>query len=85
MGSSTVTLSELEKALDDLILQENALDLQPGDITVNLLARRSGWSRSRTETTLAEWEARGIIEPLGDRREPERGQKVAAWRLKGTT
>jgi predicted HTH transcriptional regulator len=83
LADNPVTLPELEKALDELIMQENSIDLQPGDITINSLAKRSGWNRSRAETVISEWVASGVLETLGQRREPERGQKVAAWRLKG--
>ena len=67
--------------LDKLIADENALDLQPGDITINVLTKRTGWSRSRAETVIKEWVEAGKLEALGHRREPERGQRVQAWRL----
>ena len=80
--TNPVTQSELMKALDDLIFQEDKLDLLPDDITVCGLTKKTGWNQRRVVKVIAEWVEKGILEPLGERREPKRGHMVEAWRLK---
>jgi hypothetical protein len=76
-----VTLSELEKALDDLLMQEAPPDLLETDITVMRLARRAKCGGAKAKKLLDEWTAAGKVEYIGKRREP-RGHKLDAWRLK---
>jgi hypothetical protein len=76
-----VTLSELEKALDDLITEAAAPPLKETDITMNSLAARAHWHKQKAKAMLQEWTASGKVEYLGLRRAPS-GHKVEAWRLK---
>jgi hypothetical protein len=78
MGNS-VTPSELAAALDNLILQENEAELLDNHITVGRLAKQSGWHQSRAKRVMAEWERDGIVECIGNKREPTRGGIVKAW------
>jgi hypothetical protein len=80
--TNPVTQSDLAAALDSLILEENRLDLQPGDITVAGLKSKTGWNAHRVKRVIAEWVRDGHAEPIGKRREPQRGQLVEAWKLK---
>jgi hypothetical protein len=82
-GYTEVTHDELAAALDALILAENKLELLPSDITVQRLVAKTNWNARRVKLVLGEWERLGIVECIGDRREPSRGQKVKAWRVKG--
>lgn len=68
--------------LDKLIEDEKKNDLQPEEFTINMVARQAKWNRARAETVIKEWVTNGKAEYVGKRREPERGQKVDAWRLK---
>jgi hypothetical protein len=77
-----VSLSELEKALDDLIMETAAPPLADGDITINSLAKRAHCHTQKAHEMLAEWTAAGKVEFLGKRRVPS-GHRVDAWRLKG--
>ena len=79
--ANPVTLSELEKALDALILEDIPPMLEDADITVMRLASRAKCSPKFAGDVLAQWAKDGKVEYLGKRREI-RGHKVDAWRLK---
>jgi hypothetical protein len=76
-----VSLSELEKALDNLIMETVSPPLDEGDITVNSLAKRARCHKQKAHEMLKEWTAAGKAEFLGKRRVPS-GHRVDAWRLK---
>jgi hypothetical protein len=80
--ANSVSQAELAKALDDLILQENQLNLEPDDVTVARLVKRTQWNKRRVLQAIDKWENEGRLEHIGKRREPERGQMVEAWRMK---
>jgi transcription initiation factor IIE alpha subunit len=82
MADNPVSLSELEKALDALILQDAPLPLADGDITARMVAERAGCEKQKARKMLIKWTADGKAEYIGKRREPS-GQSVDAWRLKG--
>lgn len=75
-----VSLSELENALDSLLMQDAPPQLADDDITVMRLARRAKCGPLKASRLLDEWTAVGKVEFVGVRREPH-GHKVKAWRL----
>jgi hypothetical protein len=75
-----ISLSELEKALDNLILETASPPLSDGDITVNSLAKRAQCPKRRAKEMLDEWVENGKAEYIGMRRLPS-GSKVDAWKL----
>jgi hypothetical protein len=79
--TNPVSLSELEKALDDLIMETAAPPIAEGDITVNSLASRAHVHKQKAREMLDEWTAAGKVEYLGKRRVPS-GHRIDAWRLK---
>jgi len=81
MASNPVVLSELEKALDDLLMQDAPPMLADDDITVMRLVRRAKCGSSKARRMLDEWVVAGKVEYIGKRRNA-RGHSVDAWRLK---
>ena len=79
--TNPVSLTDLEAALDALILEDIPPALEPTDITVMRLVARAKCSPVIAKRVLAEWVEAGKVEYLGKRREA-RGHKVDAWRLK---
>lgn len=79
--NNPVSLQELEKALDDLIMQDAPAALEEADITIMRLARRAKIGTVRARSMLEEWTKAGKVEYIGKRRE-ERGHRVDAWKLK---
>jgi hypothetical protein len=78
--ANPVSLSELDKALDALILDEAPPMLEDTDITIMRLVSRAKCSPPKAKRMLDEWTKAGKAEYLGKRREM-RGHKVDAWRL----
>lgn len=76
-----VTLPELEKALDDLIMQDAPPMLEETDLTIALVASRAKCGNNKAERMLEKWVLEGKVEYLGERRR-EDGHKTRAWRLK---
>jgi rubrerythrin len=75
-----VTLSALERALDDLIMQDAPPMLEDTDLTANRVAERAHCGFQKASRLLDKWTADGKAEYLGMRRQPN-GHKVKAWRL----
>jgi len=67
--------------LQKLIDGEKALELQPGDITVTRLIKRSGWNKHHARRMLRDWVKGGRMVYLGRRRQASNGMMVEAWRV----
>lgn len=80
--SDIVTTKQLAAALDALILEEEKLDLEEDDITINRLCVKTGWNPYRAKKVIGEWVALGKVVFVGERRNPQRGALVQAWKLK---
>lgn len=80
--ANSVTLSELEKALDALLLQDAPPMLDDDDLTVQRLAARAKCGSLKARRMLKEWTEAGRVEHIGKRREPH-GHTVDAWKVKG--
>jgi hypothetical protein len=78
--ANPVSLSDLDKALDDLIMQDAPPPLEDTDITVMRLARRAKVGTVRATSMLESWAAAGKVESIGERRDA-RGHKVKAWKV----
>jgi hypothetical protein len=81
MANSPVSLSELEKALDDLLMYDAPPYLADDDITVMRLVRHAKYGPNKARRMLNDWTEAGKVEYIGKRREP-RGHMVDAWRVK---
>jgi hypothetical protein len=81
VGYNPVPLSDLERALDNLLLADAPPYLADDDITVMRLVARAKCSPNKAKRLLGEWEAAGKVEYIGERREP-RGHSVKAWKVK---
>lgn len=79
--ANPITLTDLGKALDELIMQDAPPMLADDDITVMRLVSRAKVGVVRAKTMLKQWQDAGKVEYVGKRRE-ERGHMVDAWRLK---
>lgn len=77
----SVSDAEVLTDLDILIAKENTINLTDDDITVGRLAKKTKWNVMRAKRVIVEWTEAGVLEYIGERREPARGQKVAAWRI----
>jgi hypothetical protein len=79
--ANPVNLSELNKALDDLIMQDAPPVLEDTDLTVQRLAARAKCGSVKAKRLLADWTEAGKVEYLGKRRNTQ-GHNVDGWRLK---
>lgn len=83
MADNPVSLPDLQKALDDLILDAFPMQLEPGDVTIMRykIARKCSYETAQRE--LDELTEAGKLEFLGERL--SHGHKVKAWRIKERT
>ena len=81
--ANPVTVSELEKALDNLLMQDAPPYLADDDITIMRLAHRAGCGSAKAKNMITKWVTEGKLEYIGKRREA-RGHLVDAWRIKAT-
>ena len=79
--ANPITVSDLQKALDDLIMQDAPPVLEDTDLTVQRLAARAKCGSIKAKRLLLEWTDAGKAEHLGKRRNSQ-GHSVEAWRLK---
>jgi hypothetical protein len=80
MANNPVSLSELDKALDELIMQEAPPALEDTDLTKQRVADRARCGFQQAGRMLEKWTAEGKAECIGMRRQTN-GHKVKAWRL----
>jgi hypothetical protein len=78
--TNPVSLSELDKALDSLILQEAPPLLAADDVTIQRLAERAKCGYQKAGRMLEKWTADGRVTFVGQRRD-DSGHKVKAWKV----
>lgn len=76
-----VSQSELLTALDALILQEKS-ELSEDDVTIQRLAKRSGWSPAKAKEVIERWVNEDKLEFAGKKRQAKTGRMIYAWKLK---
>ena len=76
-----VTVTDLQAALDALLMQDAPPYLADDDITIMRLAHRAGCCSAKAKSMITKWVTEGKLEYIGKRRE-ERGHSLDAWRLK---
>jgi hypothetical protein len=79
MNDNPVTLTDLERALDNLLI-EAFPPLEETDITIMTMKARLQSSYETAEKRLNELTAAGKLEYLGERL--HKGHKVKAWRIR---
>jgi hypothetical protein len=79
--ANPVALSELERALDELLLQDTTPRLADGDFTVAMIAEHAGCSWGKARRIAARLETQGKLKPLGKRSDAN-GRLVLAWRIR---
>jgi hypothetical protein len=77
---SEITLAELDKALDNLILESRILPLEETDITIGKMQAKLNSGSVRAKRLLDELTAAGKLEYLGERM--DEGHKVRAWQIR---
>lgn len=80
--SNPVTLSELDKALDNLVLAEIILPVSEDDITIAKIAERYELDYKVAKKIVKKLVADGKLEFVGKRRVMSNGHVVDVWRLK---
>ena len=77
MSDNDEFITDLQKLIDE----ENAIALQPGDVTVGRVMRQSGRNRHLASRAIQLWVQEGRLVSLGKRRDPSSGLKVDAWKI----
>ena len=75
-----VTLSDLEKALDDLITGSFPQPLAEDEFTITMVQNKAGCNWNTAKRKIEGWVTAGIAEAVGKRR-TKRGNFVDAWKL----
>lgn len=68
--------------LDKLIAADSVPNIEPGEITVKDVRARAKCHHQQARKMIERWVEAGKLEYVGKRREPSRGAKVDAWKIK---
>jgi hypothetical protein len=78
--TNPVTVTDLQAALDALLMQDAPPMLEDTDITVMRVARHAKCGSAKAKSMITKWVTEGKLEYIGKRRE-ERGHSLDAWRI----
>jgi predicted transcriptional regulator len=78
-----ISLSELDKALDALVLAEIIPPVAEGDITIAKICERYEKDHKVAKKIIKKLVADGKLEHIGKRQARSNGRIVDAWKMKG--